>query len=171
MIFMKIPILLFLKKPMDNGKILKDGKRLFGDNKTWKGFLGMIIFSSLFLELQWILYVNFNFAKKISLIDFKNINPLLCGAFWGLGYVLAELPNSFIKRRMNVPPGKNVSGIRGKIHTFFDQSDSVIGCLIFMEFFYKASFRELFILFIFATSIHYIVNIGLYLSGLKKQAG
>jgi len=55
--------------------------------------------------------------------------------------------------------------------TFFDQSDSVIGCLIAMNFFYKASLKEFVFLFVLATGIHYFVNIMLYFSGLKKQAG
>ena len=37
----------FYKKhasPMDKGKVWKDGKRVFGENKTWIGFVSMIIF-------------------------------------------------------------------------------------------------------------------------------
>ena len=41
-IFCKSNLLLSLKVPIDGGKNLKDGKRIFGDNKTIKGFLGYI---------------------------------------------------------------------------------------------------------------------------------
>ena len=37
-IFCKSNILDFLKIPMDFNKRLYDNKRIFGDNKTWKGF-------------------------------------------------------------------------------------------------------------------------------------
>jgi len=42
MIFCKSSLLEAAYRPMDAGLILKDGKRLFGANKTWKGFFGMI---------------------------------------------------------------------------------------------------------------------------------
>ena len=42
MIFVKLPIFSGLSKTIDRGRCLSDGKRLFGDNKTWKGFLGMV---------------------------------------------------------------------------------------------------------------------------------
>ena len=43
MIFCKSSLLEAVYRPMDAGLMLKDGKRLFGDNKTWKGFFGMIV--------------------------------------------------------------------------------------------------------------------------------
>jgi hypothetical protein len=39
----------------------------------------------------------------------------LYGASLGLVYILAELPNSFIKRRLDIAPGKNATGIKGII--------------------------------------------------------
>ena len=33
-------------KPMDHGKVLKDGKRLWGNNKTWLGFFTMIVYNN-----------------------------------------------------------------------------------------------------------------------------
>ena len=44
MAFCKYPTYQRLNIPMDAGRILSDGKRLFGQNKTWKGFIGMILF-------------------------------------------------------------------------------------------------------------------------------
>lgn len=171
MIFMKLKILNFLKIPMDVGLVLKDKRRLFGDNKTWKGFIGMIIFSSFWLGIFSLLYSHIEFFRRLSLLDFANINSWFWGAVWGLGYVLAELPNSFIKRRLNVDPGKNVSGIRGKIHTFIDQSDSVAGCLLALLLFHFPTTYDILFLFILGTGIHYGTNILLYYAGLKKQAG
>ena len=39
MAWCKSGILPKLNKPIDFEKKLKDGKRIFGENKTWKGFL------------------------------------------------------------------------------------------------------------------------------------
>ena len=52
MIFCKSSLLEVAYRPMDAGLILKDGKRLFGANKTWKGFLGMIVWGAL-AQILW----------------------------------------------------------------------------------------------------------------------
>ena len=49
MAFVKAPLLVGLSRPMDGGVVLRDGKRLFGDNKTWKGFFGMIALTAICL--------------------------------------------------------------------------------------------------------------------------
>ena len=38
MLFVKTSLYLRLRRPMDGGRTLWDGRRLFGDNKTWAGF-------------------------------------------------------------------------------------------------------------------------------------
>lgn len=171
MIFMKLSLFQSLKIPMDHGMKLKDNRRIFGDNKTWKGFLGMIFFSSLWLGLFGILFRSSEFFRNMSMIDFQHINAWFWGAAWGSGYVLAELPNSFIKRRLDVEPGKNVSGIRGFVHTFVDQSDSVAGCLLVLLFFHDAPGNDFIFLFFLGTGVHYVTNLLLFFAGLKKQAG
>ena len=50
-IFCKSNALVFLKKPMDFNKNFIDGKRIFGDHKTWKGFFLYIIFNIIFTLL------------------------------------------------------------------------------------------------------------------------
>ena len=52
MIWCKLPICNVLHIPMDNGKNFLDHKRLFGDNKTWKGFLGYILIN-MFISVLW----------------------------------------------------------------------------------------------------------------------
>jgi len=47
MVFVKTLFFKRLDRPMDGGLLLRDGKRLFGDNKTWKGFIGMIVITLL----------------------------------------------------------------------------------------------------------------------------
>ena len=171
MLFVKLPVLNFLNTPLDNEKLYKDGKRIFGKNKTWKGFIGMIVFSSLYMGLFKLTYLHFSWAQKLSLIDYSTFNGWLMGALWGLGYVVFELPNSFIKRRMDIAPGKQANGFKGALFTFIDQCDSVIGCIIFSLFFYRPTFSEMVILFSIGTGMHYLINIILYFVGLKKQMG
>ena len=175
MVFVKLPVLDSLKIPMDGGKILSDGKRLWGDHKTWKGFFGMIVLTALFMFMFDVLYRHVEWARTLSLIPYGEFpNPVfsfIWGAIWGFGYVFFELPNSYIKRRIDISPGKQGSGIIGKVFTVIDQTDSVIGCVIFMMVFYVPAFKDAIAIIILATLFHYIINILLYLVGLKKQAG
>ena len=174
MIFVKAPFLNGLRKPMDRGVVLWDQKRLFGDNKTWKGFLGMIVLTGFWMWILGQLDAHFKWARDLNLIDlsrFSHIEQWLYGGLWGLGYVLFELPNSFIKRRIDIPPGKNVSGMVGHFFKFIDQADSVLGCLIFMLFFFKPTLEQAFLIFAVGVAIHFAVNIALYLVGLKNQPG
>ena len=174
MVYVKLPVHHFLRAPIDGGRVLKDGKRLFGDNKTWKGFLGMVAFGAFWFSLQAALFPAFPWARRLSLVPFGSLPwpflPPLCGCLWGLGYVLFELPNSFMKRRLGIQPGTNLKGPKGLLFSVIDQADSVIGCFAALYVFYRYDpLTGLFLLFI-GVAVHYTVNVGLYFAKLKKQA-
>jgi hypothetical protein len=152
MVFMKLPMLKSWQIPMDCKKTLKDGKRIFGDNKTWKGFAGMIILSALFGWAFWHNTFSYSF---------------LCGAWLGFAYVLFELPNSFIKRRLGKKEGTN----GGMIQTFFDQADSVIGCILLLPLIYPLTIQEAVGILVVATATHYFFNVLLFYMKLRKQKG
>ena len=46
----------FLKKPIDGNKNFLDKKRIFGDNKTWKGLFGYIFFNTIICVLLGMLF-------------------------------------------------------------------------------------------------------------------
>ena len=81
----------------------------------------------------------------------------------------SDFPNSFIKRRCDVPPGGNIRGVKGVLFNFFDQSDSVIGCLLFLMLFYRLDTTIWIATFITATLVHYMMNIILYALKLKSS--
>ena len=111
MVWCKIRAFDFLKKPIDFGKNLPDGKRIFGDNKTFKGFIGMIIFGILFSVLwgailgcgDTLCNYNYYYRNHPNTVAYN----VLIGALGGFAYALFELPNSFLKRRLGITPGKN----------------------------------------------------------------
>jgi len=174
MILVKLPVLDSLKRPMDGGALCSDGKRLFGANKTWKGFVGMIFLTGFWMYVLGYLDQHLSWARGLSLMDYQSFSPAmewLYGAIWGLGYVLFELPNSYIKRRLDIPPGQNKKGTIGYLFMFIDQADSVLGCMLFMLVFYVPSIKDAVAIFGLGVIIHYLTNVALYLVGLKKQAG
>ena len=155
MIFMKLPILQSWRFPMDARKTFR-GKRIFGDNKTWKGFMGMIVFTALSGMLFWSIFDSTKFLFS-----------LLRGAWIGFAFVLFELPNSFIKRRLDISSGKN----GGLVQTFFDQCDSVIGICLLYPLVYPLTLKEALGIFVILTISHYLINILLFYLKLKNQKG
>ena len=152
MVFVKLPVLKSWQIPMDGGKSLKDGRRILGNNKTWKGFFGMIFLTALSAWLFW----HSTFAYSY-----------LYGAWLGFAYVLFELPNSFIKRRLGIESGKN----GGIIQTLFDQADSAIGYALFFAIIYPLTLYEIVAMIVIATVTHYTFNVLLFFLKLRGQKG
>ena len=168
MIFVKIKFLGFLKTPIDNNISLIDGKRLFGDNKTWKGFMGMIIFTAFWTSvLVFIFPDSLNFVFNST--EKNAVSVFALGAILALAYVLFELPNSYIKRRLSIAPGKSGKGLLKYIFILVDQADSVIGCAIVLYFLYAISLSLTLQLILIGTLVHYIINVILFFVKLKSQ--
>src|SRR3989339_1439835 len=106
--------LAYLARPIDNNKKL-GGKAIFGSSKTWRGLIFVSLSTAIFTQLL------------SSVLDPpSDIKPLIFGAILGLGYSFGELPNSFIKRRLNINASKtNYKGAK-KIFYLIDQVDSII---------------------------------------------
>lgn len=160
----KLNLLPFLKIPIDAGKTYK-GKRLFGENKTWRGVILMIIFSTLALYLLLYIYKVYPNLTKYNLLKTNEYPTYLFGILYGLGYSLFELPNSFIKRQQNIQGGK-----KGTIfNVIFDQADSVIGCFLFIYPVANYDFKFIIGGIVFFTIIHLVINVLLYLLKLRKN--
>lgn len=170
MVFVKSRFLQSLSKPLDRGVVLGDGKRLFGANKTWKGLIGMIVFTAICtIVLNIYPEQSSAFRSGRSLHDIPY--QALYGASLGLAYVLAELPNSFIKRRLDIAPGKNATGMKGILFTVIDQADSIIGGAIVISLYNPMACYQFWQLVLVASAIHYTINVLLYFVRLKSQAG
>lgn len=171
MLFVKTSICKKHRSPMDHGKILKDGRRLFGDNKTWIGFAGMI-FSNMFSQVLWgmVCDTGFNSYNYIYQYHENSISiNLLTGACFGLVYVLCELPNSFIKRRIDIPEGQTVSGWKGRLFFIVDQTDSLIGVTLFLACLYPMSVLQYVLYIMLGAGTHVAVNFVLYKLKIRKN--
>ena len=86
----------------------------------------------------------------------------------GLGYCLAELPNSFLKRRLGIREG--LTSERHK--TFFiilDQADSAFGCLFAYLLLIPIPWPIFWGTIIFGTIIHLFFNLLLYSLKIRKN--
>ena len=172
MLWCKLPILKAIAKPIDFGKNFVDGKRLFGDNKTWKGMIGYILFNTLFAVL-WgfacqggaLKDLNFFYQYHENTILFN----LLIGVLLGLGYSLFELPNSFLKRRLDITPGKSISGFWKVFFIFLDQADSVFGVALVVRLFYPLGIGLYLLYILVGAGTHLLLNMMLYFMHLRKN--
>jgi CDP-2,3-bis-(O-geranylgeranyl)-sn-glycerol synthase len=95
---------------MDFGKNFIDGKRVFGNNKTFRGFF-----------FGWA--VGFAVGLMEGLVfGFENF-PVLFALLIPLGALLGDLTGAFIKRRLNIAPGG--------LLPIVDQVDFVVGAVVF----------------------------------------
>ena len=170
-IFCKLNICNKLKIPIDFNKKYIDKKRIFGDNKTWKGFIGYIVFNIIFsciFGLIWKLtkleYLNFFYLKHENTLIYN----ILIGFLLGLFYALFELPNSFLKRRLDVKPGKTNKNHKLLFITL-DQADSVFGIALVVWIFYPIGIKVYLLFILVGTITHLIINMLLYLFHLRKN--
>jgi len=173
MVWCKLHLIKLLERPIDNNKVLKDGNRLFGDNKTWKGLAGMVVLGVVCTVIWGLICSGSAYLSEHNYMyrnyDNTIVYNIIMGILLGLGYALFELPNSFVKRRMNIAPGKSNKNLRGVLTIFFDQADSVIGCTLVLCLVYRMSVL-LFIGFIFLGALtHIVLNILLYFAKLRKN--
>ena len=139
--------------PVDFGRSFIDGKRVFGDNKSWEGILAGII-GGVAVGLSFYAYTH---------------NPywILYGFLMSVGTMLGDLLNSFIKRRINIRPGDPF--VPFDQITFLLASYALVyssGVLPHLEI-YPGTQDILLGLFLVIV-LHPIANLFAYLLGIKK---
>lgn len=173
MIVVKLPILDSLKNPMDGGKRLADGKRLFGDHKTWKGFIAYPLLAAFWTLIHGWIAASFPRYEALNYLYVHHNNRflynLVMGLALGLAYAAFELPNSFMKRRLGIDEGETTSGLSRYLFIFIDQADSVIGCVLVLAIVYPMSLGFFLAYILLGAAIHILFNALLQVLGLRKQ--
>lgn len=172
MLFTRTPFYKKYALSMDGGHCMKDGRRIFGDNKTWAGFWGMAA-AGIFMQLfwGWINRLPF-FAGRNELYQFYDNTALfniLAGFMFGFAYVLFELPNSFVKRRLNITPGRTGRGLKGFIFFIADQIDSLVGVVLVLNIFSPMGWGKYLLYIALGAATHISVNSILYFLKIRKN--
>ena len=173
MIFCKSSLLDSVNQPIDAGRLLGDGRRLFGANKTWKGFWGMVVWG-LLAQLVWSYFLASQpNLEKLHLIYAHYPNKLATnfplGILLGLAYVVFELPNSYLKRRLDISPGKTAKDAWKYPFILLDQIDSLIGILLVLHLYIPLDWAQVIGLLLVGTLTHLGVNRLLYLAKLRQN--
>ncbi len=147
----------FLNVPVDFNYKIK-GENIFGQNKTWRGFISAPIAAIFITGIQAILYQNFYF-NKISIIDYPRY-WLLFGFLAGMGTILGDLIKSFFKRRLKIKPGGSLP--------VFDQIDYLLGFIIFTYFISSLEISIIIVILAMGLILNPIANLIAYKLGFKK---
>ncbi|MBW2029017.1 MAG: CDP-archaeol synthase [Deltaproteobacteria bacterium] len=129
-LLIKYDLLASLKRPLDLGLTLRN-RRVFGDNKTVRGLLTHVIFCCLGTLIQAQLQEGGSIPPWVYLADYER-HWFMIGILMGLGMTLGELPNSFAKRQLDIPPGEKARGVSGILFFVLDQVDLTIGIWAFL---------------------------------------
>lgn len=145
------------------------GKRVFGDNKTWRGLILNLTLCTVGALIQARLQKNGCIPAWLSLVDYSRYG-LSLGILIGLGITLGELPNSFLKRQMDIPPGEKGKGMWGVFFSLFDQIDLTIGMWILSFSLIKPTLLLVLWSLLLTTIIHMAVSFVGYMLGMRESA-
>ncbi len=142
--------------PVDFGKKCKDGRRILGDGKTWRGlfagtFLGMTAGFGLTVAASYLSTSEYSYIGLTNFEGFPFMIPILFSLCFGA--LLGDVIESYFKRRV----GKD----RGQDWIPFDQLDFIAGALVFSflisELLYAAHLTNVHWFFVSVTLWHILI--------------
>lgn len=141
------PVLLGGGFPIDLGRKFRDEKPIFGGHKTFRGFFAGLIVGSL--------------VGYVESVVFHEVNPWL-GFIASLGALTGDLAGSFLKRRLDYPPGTPL--------LLVDQLSFLFGAILFsFLFFSRPNLFQTLIAITITPPIHVLTNYAAYALDLKKS--
>ena len=138
-------------------------RRLFGENKTWRGALvmtGGTVAATLGLHRLP------TYTQRLP-PPVAQTNPALLGALLGGACWLGELPNSFLKRRLGIAPGQRRISPAGVAIAIFDQADWVPLASLLLRPIWKLNAHETVEVFAAVAAIHVPINLIGYAVGAR----
>jgi CDP-2,3-bis-(O-geranylgeranyl)-sn-glycerol synthase len=130
---------------MDFGKNFFDGKRVFGNNKTFRGF-----------------FVGLSIGTAIGLMEVLVFKfPILFAFLIPLGALLGDLTGAFLKRRIGIAPGGLLPVV--------DQVDFVVGAIVFSLPLAIVSWELAVTVLLITPPIHLFTNFLAYKMKLKRN--
>jgi len=149
-------------RPIDAGATWR-GRRLLGANKTWRGlvvmFAGVVAVALLlsFLPAYW---------ERVP-DDIQKAGRGWFALLLGLGFAVAELPNSFLKRQLDINPGTRVLSPLGIGFVVLDQCDFVFGIWLALTPIWVMSLTQAAWALGAATAVHMVINVIGYAIGAR----
>lgn len=159
--------LAWMAVPVDRGAHWR-GKPVFGRNKTWRGILTVAASTTVTVSLQARVLHGYDFFQTLEVGDYASFQPELMGFAFGFCAQLSELPNSFLKRRLGIAPGKGTRGVREIFFYVLDQVDLLAGSWIALAFFIPVTPARVALSIVLILIIHQVLSITGYFLGMRK---
>jgi CDP-2,3-bis-(O-geranylgeranyl)-sn-glycerol synthase len=155
--------------PVDAGLTVR-GRRLFGANKTVRGLVVMIPAAGAAFAAGCVLLGD---ADGMAAAGLWRLDPLGCaflGAWAGAGFMLGELPNSFVKRQLGIAPGAAAAGrVAAAAHFVVDRVDSIIGMLVALSLVVPVPMATWGWMLLLAPGVHWLFSVLLHRLGVKAR--
>jgi CDP-2,3-bis-(O-geranylgeranyl)-sn-glycerol synthase len=159
---LRFDLLRSLKRPLDGGRTI-GGRRIFGDNKTWRGAVVM----TAGVELAALaLHRSAGYRARLP-PGVRAAGPVKTGALLGIATVAGELPNSFAKRRLGLAPGGHRKDGVGVALSIVDQADFVLAAWLLLAPVHRMSVEEAAAAFATVAAIHVPINLVAYAVGAR----
>ena len=156
--------------PLDGGRVL-GGRPILGDHKTLRGFMVMVPATGVAFMLLATLATAGPGPAAFGLWPLTPAQYGQLGAWAALGFMGGELPNSFVKRRLGVPPGEAAAG-RCLRAVFFvaDRFDSSAGMLLALALAVPVSWPICLFVLLAGPLVHAGFSAALFLLRVKARA-
>ncbi|MEA2321649.1 MAG: CDP-2,3-bis-(O-geranylgeranyl)-sn-glycerol synthase [Solirubrobacteraceae bacterium] len=152
-----------LRRPIDGGRTL-GGRRLLGDNKTWRGAAamsaGVAVAAAALSRVP-------SYRARLP-PELRRAGPARWGALLALATVGGELPNSFLKRRLGIAPGGHRASAGGVVLSVVDQADVVLAAWLLLAPVWRMPAREVAEGFAVVAAAHLPVNLAGYALGVRS---
>jgi hypothetical protein len=153
--------------PLDGGRRFR-GHPLLGANKTTRGFVVMVPAAAAAFALLAAASVE---PSRVGLWRLTSGGYAVLGAWAGFGFMAGELPNSFVKRQLNIAPG---DAPRRRVWTAVqfigDRLDSGIGMLAAVSVAVPTPALVWLYVLLIGPAIHWSFSLVLFRLGLKQRA-
>ena len=155
--------------PIDGGARFR-GKRVFGENKTVRGFVVMVPATAASFALFHGVVSRVAPAIASDLWRLDTVGYAALGAWAGLGFMLGELPNSFVKRQLDIAPGMAPPSRVGTAAVFvIDRVDSIVGMLATISLVVPTPWMTWAYVLLIGPGIHLAFSALLYRMGVKAR--
>lgn len=151
--------------PLDGGLTCR-GRRLFGANKTARGFVVMVPAAA----------AAFALLSSLPTPIADGLWPLTPGQYAALGgwaafgFMAGELPNSFVKRQLDVPPGAAAAGPLGTAcQVLVDRLDSGVGMLLAVSLVVPTPWTTWAVVLLVGPFIHWSFSVVMFRLGIKPR--
>ena len=151
-----------LLQPLDGG-ITWRGKRLFGDNKTLRGFMVIVPVTAMAFVLLDLL-PGWPGPWQLAPVEYAAV-----GAWAAFGFMAGELPNSFMKRRLGVGAGQAAQGGRKYLFAVVDRIDSILGMLLALAVVVPVPWQTWLLFLVLGPGIHGAFSLLMFRVGAKAR--